>query len=317
MSTLVSIVVPVYNNANTLFELCARTAITMETNGTAFELLLVDDGSRDASWDRIQELGRQDSRIRGLRLSRNFGQHPALAAGFHNAVGSIIVILDADLEDRPEDIPRIVNRLTPATHIVYTLKSGYQGNWFTRLTSACYHTVHAKLTKTRIPRRIGTMRAFSNDVLKALLQHGETCILYGPLMHTIGFASDYVQIERDDQKHNSSYSFRKRLRIAIDSIISYTDWPYRVLLSFGSVTCIIAILYLATILVEYFLRGRVLDPGITLLIGISTLSLGIGSLSAGILGLYLFRVFQEVLSRPRYLIQGATNSVKIVPDRQF
>lgn len=303
----VSIVVPVYRNAESLAELAQRIDVALSNRYPRFELILIDDGSPDDSWAVIQRLAAGDPRIKGIRLSRNFGQHPAIAAGFDAAAGAAIVLMDADLEDRPEILPGLLDRLTPDVDVVYTIKTSEKDE--ARLTSALFHRVFSRIVRTDVPKNIGTLRAFNRKVLEAIRAYTEYDVLFGPLMFFIGFSSVFVEVERDMRKHGrTSYTFMKRLRLALRSLVSYTDLPHRVFLIFGAVIAGAAVLYGAVVVLQALLFGSRLPPGLTLIVLLNVLFIGTTMMSLGIIGSYLFRVYQEVLRRPRYLVTQRVNS---------
>ena len=305
----VSIVVPVYGNAASLSELSRRMTAALGERYPHYELILIDDGSPDDSWSVIRELARSESRVKGVRLSRNFGQHPAIAAGFDRAAGDVIVLMDADLEDRPESLPDLIERLTPEIDIVYTIKGGAHGGG--RLTSLLFHSVFERITGrgTKVPRNIGTLRVFNRKVLEAIRAHAEYDVLFGPLMFFIGFPSIFVEVDRDVRRHGgSSYTFMKRMRLAVRSLISYTDLPNRVFLWFGMLIVALATLYGAAVVLQVLLFGARLPPGLTLVLLLNVLFIGTTMISLGIIGSYIFRVYQEVLRRPRYLVAQEVNS---------
>jgi len=311
MSLSVSVVVPVYRNAASLPELSRRIAAALEPDFPRFELILIDDGSPDDSWSVIQRLAAAEPRVKGVRLSRNFGQHPAIAAGFDRATGDVIVLMDADLEDRPESLPGLIARLVPGIDVVYTIKAG--PNDGSRLTSALYHSIFSRIVGgTEVPRNIGTLRVFNRKVLEAIKAHTEYDVLFGPLMFFIGFASTFVEVERDVRHHGrSSYTFSKRLRLAVRSLISYTDLPNRVFLTFGLLIVGAAVLYGLAVTLQTLVFGAQLPPGLTLIVLLNVLFIGIMMISLGIIGSYIFRVYQEVLRRPRYLVTQEINLASV------
>ncbi len=304
----ISVVLPIYQTAPYLRELYQRARETLEKNKNDFELIMVDDGSRDDAWSIILELAAADNRVKGIKLSRNFGQHPAIAAGFAHASGDVIVLMDADLQDRPEDIPLLVAALKDEIDIVYTIKEGEVEPFTTRLTSRLYHSVFSRLTGADVPRRVGTFRAFSRRFLEAVLSYPERNILFGPLMFQIGFKSAVVPVPHESRKNGrSSYSFRKRLALAFNSLLIYTDLPHRFLLQMGSLILAGSGIYLVVLIAKYLIARGNLPPGLTLLALLVTFSLGSVMLSLGILGTYVFRVYQEVLNRPRYIVARSLN----------
>lgn len=306
----ISVVIPVYRAENYLYELYQRLTRSLETVCDDFEIVLVEDGSRDRSWRIIAELGAKDQRVKGIKLSRNFGQHPAISAGFEQATGDFIVLMDCDLQDRPEDIPILLSHLQGEIDIVYTIKEGDLGGFMTRLSSQLYHYTFSRIVKVSVPENIGTFRMFNRKFLNAVLQYPERNILFGPLMFYVGFNSTCVAVQHESRsKGRSTYSFTKRLTLAINSLISYTDIPHRVLMTTGFIISICSILYILLLVVEYLIQGRVLVQGLTFVIALITMSMGLTMFGLGIIGSYVFRVYQEILRRPRYLVSQTVNIV--------
>jgi glycosyltransferase involved in cell wall biosynthesis len=305
VATRLSVLVPVYNNEATLEALCSR--LHQALHAIDYEVLLVNDGSRDHSLDILRQLAQSNPRLKVISLSRNFGQHPAIAAAIDHAVGDVLVLMDADLEDQPEQIPMLVQTLTDRRcDIVYTTNIGGREQ---RLTSDVYHRVFSRMVDIRLPKRLGTFRAFTRKVCDALRQFPERQALYGPLMFFIGFTYAIVPVERGSARA-SSYTFFKRLRIAVSSLVTYTDLPPRLFGIAGVVMVALSILYGAAILLQYFIFDRRLPQGLTLVVLLLTFMTGMLMAALGVLGEYVFRIFQEVLARPRYLIDESLNVVR-------
>lgn len=306
---LLSVLVPVYNNAASLAALHARISAALEADTTDFELLLVDDGSQDASWQVISELADTDPRVKALRLSRNFGQHAAISAALEHARGDRFVLMDADLQDRPEAIPELLAALDGGGHdMVYTTKVGGDDGLINRLSSRAFHAYIGKATGSHAMTRIGTFRAFNRKVAMALLEHRERGIVYGPLMHTIGYNTTYIPVARDPRSESrSSYSFSKRLALAARSLVSYSTLPQRALLWSGGVIVTASLLYLTLIVIQY-LRGEPgLAQGLTLIVVLMLFLIGTVMFSLGVLASYLFLIYREVLARPRYHLRQSRN----------
>jgi polyisoprenyl-phosphate glycosyltransferase len=312
----VSVVVPVYRDGASLKELYERLRDALAGVCGDFELILVDDGSPDDSWSAIEALASKDSRVKGVRLSRNFGQHPAIAAGFDHARGDVIVLMDADLEDQPEDVPGLVRRIVPGVDIAYTVKTGEQGGLTRRFTSNLFHQVFSRITKTSVPLEIGTLRAFNRKVFEAIQAHGERNVLFGPLMISLGFASVYVPVSRHARETRpSTYSFRRRLMLATQTLMSYTDIPHRLFMATGGIAFGLSVIYSIVIIVDYLFVGHRLPPGLTLIALLIILFMGLMLMALGIIGSYVFRVYQEVLARPRYLVSEKRNLQAQTPPR--
>jgi polyisoprenyl-phosphate glycosyltransferase len=306
---VISVVIPVYNNAATVEELARRIEAALQPG--PYEAIFVDDGSSDDSLARLKRIAGANRSAKVISFARNFGQHPAISAGFEHAKGDVVILMDADLQDRPEDIPRVVEKLRGDVDIVYTCKVRAAEDVAVRISSALYHYVFSRITRSRRFAEIGTFRAFSRKVLAALLLHRERNILYGPLMVYMGYKSAIIEVVRDRRPSGASgYTFGKRLALALNSLISYTDIPHRLSLYTGLTFFAGSVVYGAVVLVQYLALGRSLPEGFTLILLMLTLMLGSLMISLGIIGTYVFRVYQEVLQRPRYLIAEKVNLVE-------
>lgn len=311
MSSIVetSVVIPVYNNENSLVELARRLSSTLDGISSEYEIIFINDGSRDKSNLILRDIAQKQTKIKVITLSRNFGQHPAICAGFEHARGGIIVLMDADLQDTPEDIPSLIGRLKDSSaDIVYTIKKSSDKLISSRLSSTIYHYIFSKIVKMNVPLNIGTFRAFNRKFLEALLQFKEVNVLYGPLMFYMGYQSCFLELPYVGRAHGkSSYTFSKRLQLAVNSLISYTDIPHKISVLFGSFLLVGSFFYSLAVVIQYLVFGSSLPGGSTLILLVLCLTLGSLMMFLGIIGGYIFRVYQEVLNRPRYLVQEKIN----------
>ncbi len=303
----VSVVVPVYNNAATVAELAQRIFSALPT--LSVEIVFVNDGSRDGSLAVLRQLAASNPLVRVLSLSRNFGQHPAISAGFGHANGQAVVLMDADLQDAPEDLPQLVTPvLQGETHIVYTTRKALEAGSGSRLTSRLFHFVFSRVVGAQVPPNIGTYRAFSRKVLIAINSFPEVNAVYGPLMLYMGFDKRFIEVTSHGRAvGKSSYTFTKRMQLAASSLISYTSVPHTFLTVSGLVVLTATLLYSLATLVQYLFFGVQLAPGLTLIVILLMFMLGSLMTSLGIIGSYVFRAYQEVLRRPRYLIEETLN----------
>ncbi len=309
MKVEVSVVIPVYNNAGSLEELTLRLIATLSAICQSYEVIYVNDGSRDTSLSVLRKLANVHPSIKVLSLSRNYGQHPAICAGFEHSRGEYTVLMDADLQDAPEGIETLIGKLKSSdADVVYSVRTSADKKLTSRLTSVAYHYVFSKIVNTKIPLNIGTFRAFNRKFLEAMLRFEESNILYGPLMFYMGFTSAYVELPYNERQHGkSSYTLAKRLKLAVNSLVSYTDIPHKASIWFGSSLLIASLLYGFLVVLQYLAFGSSLPSGSTLILLVLCLTLGSVMLSLGIIGSYVFRVYQEVLRRPRYLVQERIN----------
>ena len=296
-----SIVVPVYNNAKTLPELIERIITSCrQACSNSFELILVNDGSADASWSIITAHG--DERVRGVNFARNFGQHSALKAGFVAAKGQHIIMMDADLEEKPEVIGEIMSVLKTGIDICFTAY-GTDQKRSGRMTSRFFHRLASYLAGTRSADTMATMRGFNCKVRDAILRFGERRPVYGPLITALGFTSKTIKVELPQRKgRNSSYTFGKRLRLAGDYLIGYTNLPSTFFMAASGIAFLATLTYSALIAIQYVVFGSPLPPGTSLLIILVLLLFSVLFFGIAIMGLYLKRLLEETLSRPLYLI---------------
>jgi polyisoprenyl-phosphate glycosyltransferase len=297
----VSVVVPVYNNAASLEELVERLTAVLEPRPAPYEIILVDDGSADESWKIIRRCSEANERVVGLHLSRNFGQQPATRAGLRRATGDITVLMDADLQDRPEEIPGMLEALADDVDIVVTTWDPDQTEVRERLSSRIFHRIFSSMVGVQLPRNLGTYRLFTRDFRTAVLDYPESTAVYGPLMAQMGFNASYVKVLRSAPTgRKSSYSFRKRARLAMNTMLTYSDVPYRAVSWSGVALVAASLAYLVLLLGQYAIYGRRIPSGLTLVLTVQLLLSGAVLASLGVLGAYLFRIFREVLDRPRY-----------------
>jgi dolichol-phosphate mannosyltransferase len=300
-----SILIPVYNNETTIDPLLDRMRTALA--GLQYEAVIVDDGSRDGSLARLKAQAATDPRVRVISLSRNFGQHPAIAAALDHARGDIMVLMDADLEDQPENIPLLVQALEERScDIVYTIKLDPSVT-ARSLSSDAYHQVFSRTVGVALPRHLGTFRAFTRKVRDALRAFPERDVLYGPLLFYVGFRSAIVPVQRGLRSGHSSYTLAQRLRLAVNSLVTYSDLAPKLFATTGAIMIALPLLYGLIVLVQYLFAGRSLPAGLTIIVLLLAFLGGMIMLSLGVLGVYIFRIFQEVLARPRYVIDETVN----------
>ena len=303
MKTL-SVVIPVFNNSATLDELVMRLSTTLNDTSVDWEVLLIDDGSKDDSWIKIESLSKLHQTCRGVRLTRNFGQHPAIRAGLERSRGECIVLMDADLEDKPEEIVKLLNALSenPHTQVVYSVAEyddGSQG----RLSSRIFRKFFNRATKNDLPEGVGTLRAFTKFVRDEMLKYPERSAIYGPLMVEMGFKYVYVSVSRSASRRGaSSYTPYKRLELGVSALVMYSKQFYYALVATGLLVGLFAGVYLFSVTVQYLLGYRELIEGQILLLIISLFGFSTLLILLGVSFVYLSSIHREVLSRPYFHI---------------
>lgn len=302
----VSVVTPVYGCENCLEELVDR--IERSLNGTVldFELILVDDRAPISPWARIENLARQKQWIRGIRLSRNFGQHPAISAGLAHARGETIVVMDCDLQDLPEEIPALLQRIREGADIVLAQRVSRRDGFLKRLSSAVFYRALAWLTGVQQDHTVANFGAYSRRTIDTVLSLPESSRFFPLLVKWTGFETVKVPVKhasRSDGK--SAYSLTRMLALALEVSIAYSDKPLRLSIGVG-----LAFAFLAAIIVSYaviaYFEGRTTVAGFTSLLASIWLTAGVVQITLGVLGMYLGRVYVEAKSRPVYIVQEIT-----------
>ena len=299
----ISVVIPLYNEESNIEALHEALSASLTSLNRGFEVLYVDDGSRDRSFEIVKRLNSGDGRVKGLSLSRNFGHQVALTAGMQNASGSMIITMDADLQHPPEVIPLLIDEHIKGFDIVNTrrIESGDTG-YMKRTTSKCFYRLINRIADVSIPESSSDFRLMSRKALDAFLQFGERDRFTRGLVSWMGFRQTVVSYECAPRfAGKSKYSFRRMLHFAIDGITSFSAKPLRIASYMGILAFVIGIAYAIYAVVQH-MTGKTVPGWTSLLVTILLLG-GIQLLSLGIIGEYLARVFHESKSRPLYFIK--------------
>lgn len=304
---VLSVVAPVLNEAETVQELVSRiqSAVQSIHPPVDLELIVVDDGSTDATLGILAELAHSDSSIRILELSRNFGHQAAITAGIDHSRGNAVVVIDGDLQDPPELIPTMVQRWRGGSDVVYAVRERRHGEvFYKRVAAAIHYRVQRWLSDVDIPVDTGDFRLMSRRVVDELVDLRESSRYIRGLVAWLGFNQEAVTFVRDSRyAGDRKYTFRKLLKLSLDGLTSFTDKPLRLASQIGALTTMVALAYGAWIVI-----ARLLDPGRAFegfaAIMVTMLMLGGLQLFAiGILGEYLGRVYVEAKRRPLYVVK--------------
>ena len=301
----ISVVVPVYNEAETLGELCARLTPVLDEVGMRSEVLLVDDGSTDASVALMLEQTRRDPRFKIVQLSRNFGHQIAITAGLDLAVGDAVVVMDADLQHPPETIPALVERWREGYDVVYGMRVDRSGDpRMKRTTASLFYKLLLRLSKSDMPAHVQDFRLIDRGALDAFLGLRESNRYVRGMMSWIGFSQIGVPYGYADRyAGESKYTWRRMTKLAADGVMSFSTAPLRLALHAGFVVSGLALLYGFAAIVAR-IAGWSAVPGWTSLLVVTAFLGGIQLMVLGMIGEYLGRVWEEVKDRPLYIVRA-------------
>lgn len=306
----VSVVSPVYGCKACLEDLVDRVSTTLAAKMMSFEIILVDDGSPDDSWKRIVELATTRPWLKGLQLSRNFGQHYALAAGIEHAQGNVMIVMDCDLQDIPEEIPTLIDALGNGVDIAFAQRTDRQDGVFKRLGSWAFFQMLSWLTGVAQDHSTANFGAYSRKVIDIINKMPESDRCFPLMVKWTGLPSRMIPVRHAERSAGKSgYSLMKLARLGLNIILSYSDKPLRLVVKLGMLfsTFSLAIVILS---IYRYSMGDIAVAGFTSIIASMWLLGGIITFCIGISGLYVGRLFGDIKQRPHYIINSKVNSTE-------
>ncbi|MCB9110893.1 MAG: glycosyltransferase family 2 protein [Anaerolineales bacterium] len=306
MKITYSIVVPVFNEIESLPEMYRRVKEVMDANGEPWELIIVDDGSTDGSTDKIMELAKADKTIRPVIFARNFGHQIAITAGWDYARGDAVVIIDADLQDPPEVILDLAQKWKEGYEVVYAVRGEREGeSWFKLWTASLFYRLIYRITDVKIPVDTGDFRLMDRKVVNVLKQMKERHRFPRGMSAWVGFKQVGVTYNRAARHAGvTKYPFKKMLRLATNAITGFSYFPLQVATFFGFVSAGISILAIPVVAVLRLAGSHFFEGQTTTLISVLFLG-GVQLISLGILGEYVGRLYDEAKGRPLYIVREA------------
>ena len=311
---LISLVVPVYNEAEVVGEMYRRlTRVASALPDLDYELVVVDDGSRDASFPTLRSIARTDPRLRLLKLSRNFGHQTAITAGIDVAQGDAIVVIDADLQDPPEVIPQMVARWREGFDVVYGVRAKRSGETLMKLaTASVFYRLLDRMTNISIPVDAGDFRLMSRRAADQLRGMREKDRFVRGLVSWIGFRQDGLVYQREARfAGETKYPFRKMFKFAIDGLTSFSTIPLKLATWMGYFASAFAFIYLASVFVQKWL-GKTVEGWATIMVAMLFMG-GVQLICLGIMGEYIGRIFTEAKQRPLYVVEEFVNGDQAGP----
>src|SRR5260221_3528369 len=301
-----SVIVPVYGCADCLEALHRRLSPVLQACAASYEIVLVDDCAPDGAWNVIRKLAEQDPRIRGIRLSRNFGQHAAITAGLAECRGEHAVVMDCDVQDPPEAIPKLFEHARAGHDIVLARRKRKKQSYFRQLAAALYFRALGAVSAHRFDGEYGAFSIISRPVIDAYLRFRDRDRHYLFILHWLGFGATAIEYDHAPRHSGqSSYSLRTLVGHAFQGLVFQTTTLLRWIVYFGVIVSA-AGARLAAYLVFVYFAGTP-PPGWTSLAVLILLIGGLGIMSTGVTGLYIGRIFEQGKDRPLYVIDKRVN----------
>lgn len=306
-NVLISIVSPVYQGEKMVRELVRRVSDSVSAITNSFEIILVNDGSPDDSWREIEEACSIDKRVKGISLSRNFGQQYAITAGLHYAQGDWVVVMDCDLQDRPEEIPNLYNKAMEGWDIVYAIRMNKQFGFWKKMSSIVFHKVFDWMSGMKTDSSRGSFGIYRKNIIAEYNSLGEVARSFDSLIALLGFKSTSIEVQHGARiEGKSSYNLVKLLKLSFDIIISNSNKPLRMAVACGFVMASVSFLFaLYNIIAKWI--GFITISGYTTTIFSIWFVGGMLVMIMGVIGLYVGKIFNQVKGRPIYVVSEKIN----------
>jgi len=303
----ISFVSPVYRAENILSELVSEIQKVMVKINKSYEIILVDDRSPDDSWPVMKRLSSKFSEVKSIRLSRNFGQHPAIMAGLSQAKGDWVVVMDCDLQDQPKEVEKLYNKALEGFDAVLAQRKDRKDGFFKKLSSKLYAKIYSYFTNTNYDNTVANFGIYKQKVIASILEINDY-IKYFPLFVTfVGYNTTAVEVEHNSREDGkSSYSLAASISLAFNTIISFSNKPLKLFVKFGMLISLISFISGIYTIYQYF-------QGAIEVLGYSSLIVSIWFLSGviitiiGVTGIYVGKIFNQIKNRPVYIIDKTIN----------
>lgn len=307
-----SIVIPVYNEQENLPELSRRLTAVLEREAIEYEIIFVNDGSRDSSLLLLRGLAAENRRIRALDFSRNFGHQAALYAGMCHSSGRAVVLMDGDLQDPPEVVPRLLERWREGFEVVFAVRTKRKESVVKRLAYATYYRLLRSVSYVEMPLDSGDFSLMDRRVVNELVGMPERNKFLRGLRSWVGFRQTSVIYERDARYAGEpKYTLSKLLKLAFDGLVSYSYMPLRVAFVMGVIVSSFSFLLGAIYFMQRILLDVYIPPGWTTLAVLILFLGGVQLLSVGLIGEYIGRIYDEVKRRPEFIVRETIGSGEI------
>ena len=305
--TAYSIVVPVYRGMPFLEELIMRLEKVLSKHGS-HEIILVNDASPDDSWELIKKLAAANSSIKGLNLSRNFGQHYAITAGLSESKGQWIVVMDCDLQDKPEEIEKLIAKSKEGYEVILAGRNMRKDSLFKKMSSRLFYKFLSWLSGVDYDYKVANFGLYKRKVIQSVLTMNDSIRYFPSMVKWVGFKTCTVDVEHGAREAGeSSYTFNRMMNLALDIVLSYSDKPIRLAIKAGLLISALSILAAILIFIQK-ISGMITVPGYASVILSIWMFGGLIIALLGMVGLYVSKTFQQTKGRPMYIISEKINA---------
>lgn len=306
----ISVVSPEYKGEKMVAELVRRIVESVSTITEDYEIILVNDASPDNSWDEIVKQCQLNSKVKGINLSRNFGQHYAITAGLSYSKGDWVVVMDCDLQDRPEEIPNLYRKAQEGWDVVFAQRKERRDGFFKKLSSSLFNSLFSILMGKKADKTIANFGIYQRKVIQAVLSMGDSVRSLYTMVQWVGFNQTAIPVEHSERAEGkSSYSFRKLLKLAFNYMIAFSDKPLNFVLRFGTIVFITSFAVAFYYLIRYLVGGITVSGFTTMVISVWMLG-GIQIMLIGVVSLYIAKIFDRVKQRPLFIVDETVNLVQ-------
>ena len=303
----ISVVSPVYQAERIIQELVMQLHENLQKISSDYEIILVNDASPDNSWDAIITECIKDKRVKGINLSRNFGQHYAINAGLSFSKGEWIVVMDCDLQDRPDEIPNLYSKASGGWDSVFAQRIDRQDDFFKRLFSKAFYSLFSYLTDTKQDSSVANFGIYNRKVIDAVLSMKDYIRYFPTMVQWVGFKKHYLPVQHAARyEGKSSYNYKSLLYLALNNIIAFSDKPLRLTIKTGAIIALLSLIFAFIYFIFYF-TGHIQVLGFTTLILSIWFLAGIVISILGIVGLYVGKTFENVKNRPTFILKDIVN----------
>ena len=310
--TFISVVAPILNEETLISEFIKRVTVQLSKINSDYEIILIDDGSTDKSWSQIQIMAKEDQKIVGIKLSKNFGHHYAITAGLHNSKGEWVVVMDSDLQDRPEVIPELLDKAQEGFDVVFVSRQQRPESFAYKLGQRLFYASLRFLSGIDFDSKQANFSIINRKVVEAFKKFPENARFYGSTIKWLGFSRASINAAHGLRfSGRPSYTIKKRITLALDIILSFSDRPLRFAIGLGLLMSAVSVLFSLWIFIGAINWGFSVIGWPSLIVSIFFTS-GVILIVLGIIGIYLGRIFREVKARPLYVVSESLNIEKIV-----